>query len=146
MFWNRFASLLKRKRIFVFAYITKKIYQNICRRSGVELPLTVKIGYGCKINHGFGLVVNSQTVIGNNVTLIHNLTFSKEKGKAPVIGDKVRFSPGAIIVGGVIIGNNSVIGANCVVTKDVPENDIAVGIPNRCLGRKYVDHDERYYC
>jgi serine O-acetyltransferase len=110
-----------------------------------RIPLTVKIGFGCKINHGYGLVINSKTIIGNNVTLMHNLTFSDEKGKAPVIGDRVRFTPGAVIVGDVRIGNDSVIGANCVVTKDVPDNDIAVGVPNRNLGKKYIEQSNRYY-
>ncbi len=145
MFWNRLTCYLRSNNIRFFSFIAKRIYYRICRRCGVELPLTVKIGYGCKINHGFGLVVNSKTIFGNNVTLMHNLTFSDEKGKAPVIGNNVRFTPGAVIVGDVYVGNDSVVGANCVVTTNIPENDISVGVPNRNLGRKYIDNVDRYY-
>ncbi len=145
MFWYRVAVYLKQNKVFFISFVAHRIYKRICLSCGVDLPVTVKIGYGCKINHGFGLVVNSRTVLGNNVTLMHNLTFSNEKGKAPVVGDNVRFTPGGVIVGGVYIGNNSVIGANCVVTSDVPDNDIAVGVPNRNLGRKYKEEFDRYY-
>ncbi len=145
MFWNRLTHYLIHNKVFFLSFIAHRKYKSICKSCGVELPVSVKIGYGCKINHGYGLVVNSKTVLGNNVTLMHNLTFSNEKGKAPVVGDNVRFTPGAIIVGGVCIGNNSVVGANCVVTSDVPDNDIAVGVPNKNLGRKYQEEVDRHY-
>ena len=130
--------------IFFFILAHRK-YKYLCRRCGVEIPLSVDIGYACKINHGYGLVINSKTVIGNNVPLLHNLTFSDEKGKAPIVGNYVRFTPGVVVVGGVKIGDHSVIGANCVVTKDIPPNSVSVGIPNRIIYKTYKDDTNRFY-
>jgi len=51
----------------------------------------------------------------------------------PEIGDNVYIGPGAKIIGNIKIGNNAAIGANCVVTKDVPENGVVVGVPGRVI-------------
>lgn len=145
LFWFRISKHLKEHNKKLLFFFVRNIYKKVSRKNGIELPLTVSIGYGCRIYHGLGLMVNTKTKFGNNVTLIHNLTFADEKGRAPIVGDRVRFTPGAVIVGGVTIGSGSVVGANCVVTKDVPENDIAVGIPNRNLGKTYEDTVDRNY-
>ncbi len=143
--WNRISKYLENNSVILLSKLAHRKYKHICRRCGVEIPLSVNIGYACKINHGYGLVINSKTIIGDNVTLLHNLTFSEEKGKAPIIGNCVRFTPGVVVVGGVKIGNNSVIGANCVVTKDIPHNCVSVGIPNRIINKKYKEDVNRYY-
>jgi serine O-acetyltransferase len=90
-------------------------------------------------------VVHGDAVIGDNILLTHQVTLATEKGKAPVIGNCVRISPGAKIVGGVQIGDNVVVGANAVVVKDVPSNTVAVGVPARVLDRPFEEFAERYY-
>jgi serine O-acetyltransferase len=52
---------------------------------------------------------------------------------APTIGDNVYIGPGARIIGAVVVGNNVAVGANCVVTEDVPDNAVVVGVPARVV-------------
>ena len=92
-----------------------------------------------------GLVINSKSEIGDNVMLCHNMTLATEKNGAPKIGDRVRFAPGAVVVGGVNIGNDCVIGANCVVLTDVPSNSVAVGIPNKNIAQPFKEFQDRNY-
>ena len=56
-----------------------------------------------------------------------------ERKGYPTIGDNVYIGPGAKLVGKIIVGNNAAIGANCVVTKDVPENGVVVGVPGKVI-------------
>ncbi len=74
--------------------------------------------------HGIkGIIISNQAVIGKEVTIYHQVTIGGGKdGGSPVIGDYCLIGPGAKIIGGIRIGNNVKIGANCVVVKDIPEN------------------------
>ncbi|WP_299797917.1 hypothetical protein [uncultured Maribacter sp.] len=147
--WFRLAqhfNILNKKRYyFILAVITNIIYKRLSTKYSIDFPLTVKVGYGLKINHGMALVINSKSVIGDNVMLTHSVTLASEKNEAPIIGNRVRISPGVVIVGGVSIGNNVVIGANALVNKDVPDNSVAVGVPNRNILKKFEEFAERYY-
>jgi serine O-acetyltransferase len=62
----------------------------------------------------------------------------------PILGDNVYIGPGAKIIGGIKIGNNVAIGANCVVTKNIPDNSVVVGIPGRVISQDgvtgYIDN------
>lgn len=147
--WFRLARhyniLNKRKQLFVIAIITKFMYKKLSTKYAIDFPLSVKVGYGLKINHGFALVVNYKSIIGNNVMLTHSVTLASEKNEAPVIGNKVRISPGVVIVGGVNIGDNVVIGANALVNKNVPDSSVSVGVPNRNILKEFEEFTERYY-
>ena len=94
-----------------------------------------KIGKGLFIDHGMGVVVGETTIIGDNVLLYQGVTLGgtgKQKGKRhPTIGNNVVIGTGAKVLGNIIIGDNSYIGANAVVIKDVPVNSTVVGIPGR---------------
>jgi serine O-acetyltransferase len=82
-----------------------------------------------------GVVIGETTVIGDNVTLFQGVTLGgtgKEKGKRhPNIGNNVVIGTGAKVLGNITIGDNSYIGANAVVIKDVPANSTVVGVPGR---------------
>ncbi len=82
-----------------------------------------------------GVVIGETSEIGNNVTLYQGVTLGgtgKEKGKRhPNIGDNVVIGTGAKVLGNITIGENSYIGANAVVLKDVPPNSTVVGVPGR---------------
>lgn len=99
-----------------------------------------EIGGGFYIGH-FGCVfAHSDSRIGKNCNLSHGVTLGyanrgRNKG-APTIGDNCYIGPGAKIIGAIKIGNNVAIGANCVVTKDVPDNAVVVGVPG-----KVISHD-----
>ncbi|WP_299319561.1 serine O-acetyltransferase [uncultured Maribacter sp.] len=147
--WFRLArhyNILNKKRSnFVLSVITKIIYKKLSIKYSIDFPLTVNLGYGLKINHGIALVVNSKSIIGNNVMLAHSVTLASEKNGVPIIGDKVRISPGVVVVGAVHIGDNVVIGANALVNKSVPENSVAVGVPNRNILKKFDEFTDRFY-
>jgi putative colanic acid biosynthesis acetyltransferase WcaB len=102
---------------------------------GVELKASTSVGYGLRIYHGVGLVIHENTVIGNNVTLRHNTTIGTEMGEqeAPVIGDNVNIGPHTVMIGKIHIGNNVIIGAGTVITKEVPPNAVVIGNPQRII-------------
>ena len=97
---------------------------------GVELPAQVVAGPGLRIRHGQGLVVNTGTVLGANVMLRHNVTIGNirrgpgDTTACPVIGDDVELGAGAVVVGPITVGRGALIGANAVVSHDVPEGAV----------------------
>lgn len=93
----------------------------------IWLPKTTKVGYGLYIGHGGPIIVNSTTIIGNNVNLSQYLTIGSNHGKAAIIGDNVYIGPNVYVIEDVHIGNNVTIGAGSVVTKSIPDNATAVG-------------------
>ena len=113
--------------------------------TGIEIHPGAKIGKNLFIDHGMGVVIGETSEIGNNVTIYHMATLggispsinSNEQRlvkRHPTLHDCVIIGSGAQILGPVIIGTNSKIGANAVVTKDVPENAVMVGIPAKNVG------------
>lgn len=103
--------------------------------TGIEIHPAAQIGEGFFIDHGMGVVIGETTVVGKNVTLYQGVTLGgtgKEKGKRhPNIGNNVVIGAGAKILGNITIGDNSYVGANAVVIKDVPPNSTVVGVPGR---------------
>ena len=103
--------------------------------TGIEIHPGAEIGEGLFIDHGMGVVIGETSVVGKNVTLYQGVTLGgtgKEKGKRhPTVADNVVIGTGAKILGNITIGENSYIGANAVVVKDVPANSTVVGVPGR---------------
>ena len=113
--------------------------------TGIEIHPKAKIGKNLFIDHGMGVVIGETSEIGDNVTIYHNVTLGgispsinaneqRNLKRHPTLQDNVVVGSGAQILGPVIIGKNSLIGANAVVTKDVPEKSIMVGIPAKKIG------------
>lgn len=106
---------------------------------GVELPWKLSVGPGLRLFHGQALVVNDKVVIGRNCILRHATTIGVGQtsdtfeGAAPVIGDGVDIGSNVVIIGGIHIGDNSVIGAGTVVVKDVPAGAVVVGNPAKII-------------
>lgn len=144
-FWFRIAKYFSEAGIPLLGPIARRIYRLVTLRYCVDMPLSVQLGKGLLIYHAFGLVIHSDSVIGDNVMLSHQVTLATEKGGAPIIGNRVRISPGAKIVGGVTLGDGVVVGANSVVIKNVPPNCVTVGVPNRILERPFEEFAERYF-
>lgn len=97
-----------------------------------EIHLTTRIGGGLRIPHPNGIVVHPDAVIGPNCTIMAQVTIGQGRAPgAPVIGGHVDIGAGARILGPVRIGDHARIGANAVVTRDVPEGAVAVGVPAR---------------
>lgn len=97
----------------------------------VDIPDTTDIGDNLVIYHGFGLVVHEDAVIGNNVVLRHCTTIGNRNqgGGYPIIQDNVNIGANVVIIGSIIIGCNSIIGAGSVVLKDVEQNSVYAGNP-----------------
>lgn len=112
--------------------------------TGVEIHPGATIGRRFFIDHGMGVVIGETAIIGNDVLMYHNVTLggtSLEKVKRhPTIEDGVLIGMGAKILGDIVVGRNARIGANAVVTRDVPAESTAVGIPARVVkqGAKYI--------
>ena len=127
-------------------YRARKISQKAVRKTGIEIHPGATIGKGFFIDHGHGVVIGETTIIGDNVTLYQGVTLGgtgKEKGKRhPTLMDGVMVSVGAKVLGNIVIGENSKIGAGSVVTRDIPDWVVAAGNPCRVI-RKITDQDRR---
>lgn len=117
-----------------------RLVSNISRFiTGIEIHPGAQIGQGFFIDHGMGTVIGETAEIGDNVTLYHNVTLggvSWEKVKRhPTLEDHVVVGAGAQVLGPIVIGAHSRIGANSVVVKDVPPQSVVVGVPGRVKSR-----------
>lgn len=114
--------------------LTARVMSHVARFfTGIEIHPGAAIGKGFFIDHGMGVVIGETSEIGEGVTVYHGVTlggtsFTKEK-RHPTIGDRVTIGAGAKILGPLTIGDNSKVGANSVVIRDVPPNSTVVGIP-----------------
>jgi serine O-acetyltransferase len=106
--------------------------------AGVELPWRTKVAPGLALTHARGIVVNSGSSIGRNVTLFHGVTLGQNDqllsdgsrlSRCPVIEDDVWIGPNAIVVGGVTVGAGSRIAGGAFVFKDIPSRCLVVGNP-----------------
>jgi len=156
IFWLRTTrycrnNSLFRYLIYPFARIMLHRYEF---KYGISIPFATDIGNGLTIGHFGGIVVNERVRIGNNCNISHGVTLGKtnrgNRNGYPQIGDNVYIGPGAKIIGGIRIGNNVAIGANCVVTRDVPDNSVVIGIPGRVISQdgsvgyiNFVDYEDK---
>ncbi|TPG37202.1 serine O-acetyltransferase EpsC [Mycolicibacterium hodleri] len=101
--------------------------------TGIEIHPGATIGRRFFIDHGMGVVIGETAEIGADVMVYHGVTLggrSLQTGKRhPTLGDRITIGAGAKVLGPLRIGDDSAIGANAVVTQDVPANSIAIGIP-----------------
>lgn len=116
-------------------FIARFLSEKGKRKTGIEIHPGATIGRSLFIDHGTGVVIGETTIIGNNVTMFHGVTLGgtgKEKGKRhPTIEDNVYIGCGAKILGNITIGENSKIGANAVILKNVDKDTTIVGIPGK---------------
>lgn len=122
-----------------------RIWAQITRwLTGIEIHPGATIGRRFFIDHGMGVVIGETTEIGDDVMLYHQVTLggkSLAKTKRhPTLGDRVTVGAGAKVLGPVTVGADSAVGANAVVTRDVPADSIATGIPAVARPRKTEQH------
>jgi serine O-acetyltransferase len=114
--------------------------------TGIEIHPGATIGRRFFIDHGMGVVIGETTEIGDDVMLYHGVTLggrSLAKTKRhPTIGNRVTVGAGAKVLGPVVVGDDSAIGANAVVTRDVPADSIATGIPAAVRPRSVKQHEQ----
>lgn len=99
------------------------------------------IGEGLVFHHGFSTMISAES-IGENCHIYQQVTIGNSHGKTPIIGNNVTIYPGAKLFGEITIGDDVVIGANAVVTKDVPSHSMVVGIPAKRIKERNSEAEQ----
>jgi len=142
VFFHRIANFFQLAK---FDLIARFISQFSRFLTGIEIHPGAKIGKNLFIDHGMGVVIGETSEIGNNVTIYHMATLGgiapsinsndqRNTKRHPTIEDDVVIGSGAQVLGPVTVGRCAKIGANAVITKDVPEKSVMVGIPAKNVG------------
>ena len=123
-----------RQILKIFCALWQKLIEIL---TNSELPNKAEIGEGIFIPHAFGIIMHCDVKIGKNCNIGQDVTIGiggrGEKRGSPKLGERVFIAPGARIFGNITVGNDVAIGANAVVTKDLPEQAVAVGIPAKVI-------------
>ena len=142
IFFHKISNFFAIAKFDVIARIISQLSRFL---TGIEIHPKAKIGKNLFIDHGMGVVIGETSEIGDNVTIYHMVTLGgiapsinsdsqREVKRHPTLMDNVVVGSGAQILGPVTIGKNAKVGANAVVTKDVPDNAVMIGIPARNVG------------
>jgi len=144
IFFHRIANFFSKAG---FALIARIISQSSRFLTGIEIHPAAKIGKNFFIDHGMGVVIGETAEIEDNVTLYHSVTLGgispstnsgEQRGikRHPTLKNNVVVGSGAQVLGPIIVGEFAKIGANAVVTRDVPEHAIMVGVPAKNIKTK----------
>ena len=142
VFFHRIANFFNTAKFDLIARIISQFSRFL---TGIEIHPGAKIGKNLFIDHGMGVVIGETSEIGENVTIYHMVTLGgiapsinsngqRNIKRHPTIEDYVVIGSGAQVLGPVRVGRCAKIGANAVITKDVPEKAVMVGIPARNVG------------
>ena len=142
VFFHRLAHFFSVAKFDLIARIISQFSRFL---TGIEIHPGAKIGKNLFIDHGMGVVIGETSEIGDNVTIYHMVTLGgispsinsnnqRNIKRHPTLMDNVVVGSGAQILGPVIVGKNSKIGPNAVVTKNVEENAVMIGIPAKNVG------------
>lgn len=151
-FWFRTAGFVWGRPALRYTLypLVRTIYRHYQHKHGVWIPPVTRIGSGLFLEHLSDIFINGRAVIGRNCNIANGVTIGQtnrgpRKGY-PTVGDNVFIGPGAKILGGVKVGNNVAIGANCVVVKDVPDNAVVAAAPGAVISYRgssgYVDNTD----
>lgn len=103
------------------------------------------IGKGLCFSHFSCIVINNGCHIGENCTIFQGVTIGSARGKGiPTIGNNVVICANSSIIGNIKVGDNVMIGAGAVVTKDIPDNAVVVGNPARIISYDGPNHVALY--
>ncbi len=142
IFFHRIANFFSVAKFDLIARIISQFSRFL---TGIEIHPRAKIGKNLFIDHGMGVVIGETSEIGDNVTIYHMATLGgiapsinsngqRNIKRHPTIEDDVVIGSGAQVLGPVRVGRCAKIGANAVITKDVPEKAVMVGIPAKNVG------------
>jgi len=141
---HRLAHRLWVWRWFLLARVVSQFSRFL---TGVEIHPGAVIGRRFFIDHGMGIVIGETAEIGDDVLLYHGVTLGGRTSlpgkRHPTLGDHVVVGTGASILGPVVIGANSVIGAHSVVLADAPEGSLLTGAPAKVRSR--TPHTPDFY-
>jgi len=142
IFFHKVANFFATAKFDIVARIISQFSRFL---TGIEIHPKAKIGKNLFIDHGMGVVIGETSEIGDNVTIYHMVTLGgispsinsdsqRQIKRHPTLMNNVVIGSGAQILGPVIVGENAKVGANAVVTKDVPNNAVMIGIPAKNVG------------
>jgi serine O-acetyltransferase len=142
VFFHRIANFFAKAKFNLIARIISQFSRFL---TGIEIHPNANIGKNLFIDHGMGVVIGETSDIGDNVTIYHMVTLGgiapsinsndqRNVKRHPTIQDDVVIGSGAQVLGPVTVGRCAKIGANAVITKDVPEKAVMVGIPAKNVG------------
>ena len=142
VFFHRIANFFSVAKFDLIARIISQFSRFL---TGIEIHPGARIGKNLFIDHGMGVVIGETSKIGDNVTIYHMATLGgiapsinsndqRNIKRHPTIGDESVIGSGAQVLGPITVGRCAKIGANAVVTKDVPEKAVMVGIPAKNVG------------
>jgi len=142
IFFHRIANFFSVAKFHLIARIISQFSRFL---TGIEIHPGANIGKNLFIDHGMGVVIGETSDIGDNVTIYHMATLGgiapsinsndqRNIKRHPTIEDEVVIGSGAQVLGPVRVGRCAKIGANAVITKDVPEKAVMVGIPAKNVG------------
>lgn len=100
---------------------------------GMVIARTAILGDNLWFPHYNGIVIGRDAVVGKNCIIYHQVTIGQNHDRFPVIGDNVVIYSGAKLFGDIHIGNNVIVGANSVVTHDIPDNCVVAGVPAKII-------------
>ena len=137
LFFHRIANFFSKAKFDLIARLISQLSRFF---TGIEIHPKAEIGKNFFIDHGMGVVIGETSEIGDNVTIYHATTLGgispsiksneqRDVKRHPTLKNNVVVGSGAQVLGPIVVGENAKIGANAVVTKDVPANAVMVGIP-----------------
>tara|TARA_B100001250_G_scaffold387925_1_gene385762 strand:+ start:31 stop:723 length:693 start_codon:yes stop_codon:yes gene_type:complete len=142
IFFHRIANFFSTAKFHLIARIISQFSRFL---TGIEIHPNAKIGKNLFIDHGMGVVIGETSDVGDDVTIYHMVTLGgiapsinsndqRNIKRHPTIKNEVVIGSGAQVLGPITVGRGARIGANAVITKDVSENSVMVGIPARSVG------------
>ena len=130
---------------FVVYPLISFLHHRASVRHGVHINPMTEIGGGLYLPHALNIVVNTRCIVGKNCNISQGVTLGVsnrgDRAGVPTIGDQVYLGPGSVVFGAIKVSDQAAIGANCVVTRDVPERGVVVGVPGKVIS---TDGSEGY--
>ncbi|MDQ6595000.1 serine O-acetyltransferase EpsC [Bacillus salipaludis] len=140
---HRLAHLLWNHRLKPLARFITMLSRSF---TGIEIEPGAKLSKTVTISHGMGVVIGGDSIIKDNVVIRQNVTLGAKDDKNtdgyryhPTIDNNVSIGAGTVILGPITVGEHSIIGANSVVTKDVPPYSVVAGAPARVIKMRNKD-------
>ena len=137
LFWYRITKYFMNKGVLgrVPYYFSRIMLSHYSYKYGIHFSLNRHVGKGISINH-FSCIINMAESLGDYCWLKPGVVIGESLPGSPTprIGHHVNFGTGCKVIGDITIGNNVIIGANAVVTHNVPDNSIVAGIPAKIIG------------
>ena len=152
LFFHRIANFFSKAKFDLIARLISQLSRFF---TGIEIHPKAEIGKNFFIDHGMGVVIGETSEIGDNVTIYHATTLGgispsikseeqRDVKRHPTLKNNVVVGSGAQVLGPIIVGENAKIGANAVVTKDVPANAVMVGIPAKNINEDGLKTDTSF--